>query len=75
MNEKNLEDFYRWYYNSEDVPRLNQSDLYIAIMSWQASRSTLVIEVPSFFSDRYGEDMIYSSDMEAKLTEVGLKYK
>lgn len=82
MNDKQRAEFEKWASQHEyDLTWSSAIDCY-AIMrtrvvfdAWQAAIASVVVVIPSFFSDRYETDIIYSDDMEKALDRAGIRYE
>lgn len=81
MNDKQRAEFEKWLqegYNKDWLVSCNgYADPTVDRMwiSWQAAISSVVVDIPSFFSDRYETDIIYSDDMEKALDKAGIRYE
>lgn len=82
MNDKQRAAFEKWASQYEyDLTWSNAIDCY-AIMrtrvvfdAWNAAIASVVVDIPSFFSDRYETDVVYADDMEKALDEAGVRYE
>lgn len=80
--DKMREEFEEWA-NAERLPILflEKHGFYeshvteIAWQAWQASRKSLVVELPSFFSERYESEICFTDNVESALDAVGVSYK
>lgn len=83
MNEKQRDEFEKWYKENinRDGPFLGCKEAFrsehaaISAKAWQAAIASVVVEIPSFFSDRYETDIIFSDDMEKVLNKAGIRYE
>ena len=78
MNEKQRAEFdVFWQEKILDAGwTLNKTESYFVWKrAWQAAIASVVVDIPSFFSDRYETDIIYSDDMEKALDKAGIRYE
>ena len=69
--DKSRVEFEKWFF--EDLKVIADYDL--SWQAWQASRKALVVELPSFFSDRYESEICFTEDIEQSLDAAGVAYK
>lgn len=68
----NLERFYK--FAEENMFRHTAQEEF-AWNVWNAAIASVVVDIPSFFSDRYETDIVYADDMEKALDEAGVRYE